>query len=679
MRIRSIARFVMAASFAPLGAGWAGADIELSVVSTAPARPHFVAAGLGTTFVISARNTGLLPATVSLTIRNSAGPSAAWQALLFQADPLFLRVGNGSDQIVVTIPALRNVRAVAQLTAGPSLVDGAGGGAVVSAWRQGTLRSSLELRATVRNRPKIYYVAIDGGGRRYLDLNRKGTRFDGSGERLMPRALSFTSRGARMSSASSVLPAVTDPNHTAALTGSWAGTVGLYSVDYQYLGLDAEGDPVMEQGSRDLLRWGPDGERVQTVFDVNKDPASGGAASTYNAIISGKVWLAELFRDGAVDLVVHGKDYPDYVPAPRSYRLGDPPSDDDADQDQEGTNPGPPALRHQWSLGTAFFGSFPGEFPEDRWIAEAAIRIIQAEDPDVLYVDLANSDSAQHIFGAADRPDEWVDPGTPDLLWDDENIYNPKANRDPVLDVMHEADWDFGLIADTLDSRHALGRSFLVLLSDHGLITAMNDTLDPGQVLLESGFTDNDIERMSNRGEMSFLALADPSKSRQVEAVLEAYPAFDPVEGKMVNPFIVINREEMDSGIDNVEGPFAKDAVPGNREGELYSEWCIDVPALDNSKARWPDLFVFTRSHFRTVLSTSSLSSSSLSGTPMTGVHGSRRSAEVILVMSGPGIQPGVYGSEASLADIAPTLYRLLGVTAPGNVNGRVLDEILGR
>ena len=63
----------------------------------------------------------------------------------------------------------------------------------------------------------------------------------------------------------------------------------------------------------------------------------------------------------------------------------------------------------------------------------------------------------------------------------------------------------------------------------------------------------------------------------------------------------------------------------------------------------------------------------------MTGVHGSRRSAEVILVMSGPGIQPGVYGSEASLADIAPTLYRLLGVTAPGNVNGRVLDEILGR
>jgi arylsulfatase A-like enzyme len=117
----------------------------------------------------------------------------------------------------------------------------------------------------------------------------------------------------------------------------------------------------------------------------------------------------------------------------------------------------------------------------------------------------------------------------------------------------------------------------------------------------------------------------------------------------------------------------------GNREGELYSEWSIDVPDTDNSKVRWPDLFIFTRHHFRTVMSGGSLSSPSGSGTPMNGVHGSRDSAEVVLMMSGPGIARGIYGGEASLADIAPTLYRLLGVSAPGNVNGRVLDEILSR
>jgi predicted AlkP superfamily pyrophosphatase or phosphodiesterase len=676
MRIRSITQFVTACLFLSLGAGRVWADIELAAVSTAPARPHFVTAGLATTFVVSVWNTGLLSATASLNIRSAGGPPGGWQALLFEADPLFRPIGSGSAQLVVTIPALRKVRVLAKLTASPALLDGVDGGAVVDAWRQGSFRAALELHARVRNRPKVYYVAIDGCGRRYLDLNRSGMHFDG-GQRLMPRAWSFAARGARMTNASSVLPAVTDPNHTAALTGSWTGTTGLYSVAYQYLGQDEQGDPVMVMGSRDLLRWGPDGQRVQTVFDVNKDPANGGASSTFNAFISGKVWLAELFRDGAMDLVADGKDYPDYVPAPQPYRLGDPPSDDDAEQDHEGTNAGAPATRHLSAPGSRLFGSLPGSFPDDRWIAEATVRIIQAEDPDVLYVDLANSDTAQHIFGAADRPEEWVDPGTPGSLWDDENIYNRNANRDPVLDVMHEADWDFGLIADTLDARQALDRSFLVLLSDHGLTTTSNKLLDPGKILLDNGIVDTDIARMSTRGDMGFIALNDPAKSARIEATLESYQVFDPVDGNMMNPFIVINREEMDSGIDNVEGPFAKDGIAGNRLGELYSEWSIDVPDADNSKVRWPDLFIFTRNHFGTVLSPSSLSSGTGSGTPLNGVHGSRRSAEVVLILSGPGIQPGLYGSETSLADIAPTLYRLLAVAAPGNVNGRVLDEIL--
>jgi hypothetical protein len=35
--------------------------------------------------------------------------------------------------------------------------------------------------------------------------------------------------------------------------------------------------------------------------------------------------------------------------------------------------------------------------------------MIAAEDPDVLYVILAESDTSQHTFGAADRPEE-TDP-----------------------------------------------------------------------------------------------------------------------------------------------------------------------------------------------------------------------------------------------------------------------------
>src|SRR6185312_17232859 len=136
-----------------------------------------------------------------------------------------------------------------------------------------------------------------------------------------------------------------------------------------------------------------------------------------------------------------------------------------------------------------------------------------------------------------------------------------RANRDPVLDVVHEADWDFGLVVDVLESRQTLDRSFVVLLSDHGLTTVMNTPsteLNPGAVLLDAGVSESDVEWIANRGEWSFLALTDPSKSRHIESILEAYEVFDPVQRTMVKPYIVINREEMDSGVDGVVGRFAE-------------------------------------------------------------------------------------------------------------------------
>src|SRR5207245_4039238 len=139
---------------------------------------------------------------------------------------------------------------------------------------------------------------------------------------------------------------------------------------------------------------------------------------------------------------------------------------------------------------------------------------------------------------------------------DDMNIYSPRANRDPVLDVLHEADGDFGLIADVLDSRHVLDRSFVTLLSDHGLLTEMNTAataLDPGRILLDNGITESDVEWLSNRGETGFIVLKDPTKRSRIESILQAYEVLDPVSGVLVRPFIVINRDDVDSGIYDVE------------------------------------------------------------------------------------------------------------------------------
>lgn len=64
-------------------------------------------------------------------------------------------------------------------------------------------------------------------------------------------------------------------------------------------------------------------------------------------------------------------------------------------------------------------------------------------------------------------------------------------------------------------------------------------------------------------------------------------------------------------------------------------------------------------------------------GTPFVGHHGSRSTADVLLGMSGPGIQTGRFDPPASLAAIVPTLYRLLGLSVPAHVDGKVLDPIL--
>jgi predicted AlkP superfamily pyrophosphatase or phosphodiesterase len=678
MRVRWLAVAAVAHfSFAP-AARVMGADVELAVVGSAPARPHFVSAGTSTTFVVAARNASALPVAVSVSI-DVSGPAGGWQASVSEADRLFRPVGTAAGQIELTVAPGGMTHLLARVAASPALGEGAESVSVVRAFAAGAPPASVELISRVRNRPKIYYIAIDGCGRGYLSLDRKGRLYDGTVERLMPRAWSFAARSARLAAASSVLPAVTDPNHAAALTGSWSGTLGIFSVLRHFVGDDADGRPVLANNSRDMLRWGYDGQRVRSVFDVNKDPASGGSPSTFHAIVTGKNWIAELFRDEAIDLVVHGKDYPDYVPRPQPYRLGDPPSDGDAELDREGTSLGPWGIKHLFSLEAGLIGSQPSTFPEDRWIAEAAARVVQADDPDVLYVNLASSDEAQHVFGAADRPEEWSDRGTPNILWDDESVYNRKGNRDPVLDVVHEADLDFGLLLDVLQARQALDRSFVTLLSDHGLKTAMDTSsppLDPGAVLLEGGLLESDVERMVNRGELADFRFSDPAKAAVAEALLESYEVFDPVEQEMVNPFIVINRHEMDGGADGAGRAFIADGVLGNRKGELYSEWNIDAPAA-GGKILWPDLFLYTRRHFRTKISTRV--SSSGDGVPLHGIHGGPGTTNVLLLASGPGIRPGVYTAPASLADIAPTLYHLLGVAAPANVDGRVLDEILER
>lgn len=53
------------------------------------------------------------------------------------------------------------------------------------------------------------------------------------------------------------------------------------------------------------------------------------------------------------------------------------------------------------------------------------------------------------------------------------------------------------------------------------------------------------------------------------------------------------------------------------------------------------------------------------------------RTINGILILNGPGIKKGVEIKDAELIDVAPTILRLMGVTVPADMDGKVLERVL--
>jgi hypothetical protein len=61
--------------------------------------------------------------------------------------------------------------------------------------------------------------------------------------------------------------------------------------------------------------------------------------------------------------------------------------------------------------------------------------------------------------------------------------------------------------------------------------------------------------------------------------------------------------------------------------------------------------------------------------TPKQGYH----DPAGVLIVSGPGVRPGVEIEDCTTLDLAPTMLRLLGLPVPDHMTGRVLEELLER
>jgi len=188
-----------------------------------------------------------------------------------------------------------------------------------------------------------------------------------------------------------------------------------------------------------------------------------------------------------------------------------------------------------------------------------------------------------------------------------------------------------------LDARGAWAWTTLLVVSDHGM-TAVNETLDAGQVLREAGID----ARVIQGGSFAHVHLRDPSRRAEAVAALEA--------------------------VDGVRAT-ASDTVPEalhyrlpRRTGDVVA--FTDPPRMlsraSGRLSRWTRLSgAFGRS---------------------TGTHGydPQRFPDMhgVLLAQGRGVPAGARLGRVRAVDVAPTVTRLLGIDPPADAEGVAIPEL---
>jgi arylsulfatase A-like enzyme len=303
---------------------------------------------------------------------------------------------------------------------------------------------------------------------------------------------------------------------------------------------------------------------------------------------------------------------------------------------------------------------------------DSSLRVLDVQDPDIMFILMAGTDDAGHMVGAAWDPSAWDDRGTPST-WDDVNRINPACVREEMLDAVRESDTLFGNLTASLQQRGILEDVYIVLVSDHGMVSSSPHRLDVGKLLEAHGYSNKDDFNANAGGPIGlFFGVADEEKAN-FEWVLENGPSIAP--GLDRNPWVVINRAEMRTGID------AQTGIQFGEPDELYSEFFVEHNTGATDMAKWPDFLMLFQDysqivplHFESTMG----EEESLAGEAFNGAHGFLLTQPSVLVMSGPGVPQGhVNSAPVHVNDIAPTLYDLLGWPVPPHVRGSTLPDVI--
>ncbi|MBX2864638.1 MAG: alkaline phosphatase family protein [Leptolyngbyaceae cyanobacterium MAG.088] len=547
------------------------------------------------------------------------------------------------------------------------------------------LGTSTTLNAPDVQTEPLIIIALDALNPAYVNLDRYATGLGSEGDWLMPNLQGFREQSAYWENAKAWAPYVTDNNHLNAVAGTNPGLTGTYNVNFQAIEWGPRG--VQTPDIHIANARYPDGTPVQTIFDLFETVTNGDATTAY---IAGKDWVGDSYianeenpDRNVVDFSVTGSRprYQDPFGEPNYY--DNPETDADAEWDPESRN----QVRSSNLLnGNVDDGGAGGSHPSDHWIADEALQILRNDQPDVIYILMAQLDQSQHALGSLvineDGLPEWdIGPrprGIPDEVFEERYTYvNPVNNElymEPIVDAIWDTDQAFGDLMAGIEQIKTdipgyLDNANIVVLSDHNMVTHQDQGGLRGATSIKDILTDNGID-VSGRGALDVVSNgstgyvflrpdADISLIDQVDDILGDYTLVNPETGQSEVPWDIVTRDEMITGRPDL-----------NLEPmELYHQYYAD-------EGIWPHLFLFAKNGWQFPLEKEGRD---FSGTLLKGAHGSNDSDDILMAIQGMGLPVGTYSSPVRISDIGTTAMEYYDLPIPyDGLVGNDLHDFLG-
>ncbi|HTY26229.1 MAG TPA: alkaline phosphatase family protein [Desulfomonilaceae bacterium] len=559
------------------------------------------------------------------------------------------------------------------------------------------------LGSVVNNQEKLIFIAIDALNPKYFQLDAKGLPGGSEGNWLMPNVHAFLKRSMWYRNAKCYLPAATDMNHLNALAGTSSGQTGIISVWAQPSRWNESGEVVIQPTSMSFAK-DDKGRPVDTLFHAWKRRWP----NSKTLLITGKAWVGEMFRDNpagsGIDILVTGVNHPDYLKDPEGGSFAHPATDKNAACDPASTNlgfwGGPMRLSEvmtrlytgQGSLLTWQMEHFPNHFPQDRWIVDSTLEIFRRENPDVAYIIMAQCDDAGHCIGSAWDSSEFVDavpPYKPPVGCENKPEYQLVSGRNKLLfkeaalNVIRDVDIQFGRLIDGLGKQGVLGRSRIILLSDHGsenhlytedfLSTDCKSILENAGIVEKGGILEK--QTMYAFSVSSYGALywrrAHKDRVSGAKAALLAHRALNPQTGTMECPWWVLDRDDMKNGVEGLCLP-----------GELYHNYYVDI---DKEKTLiWPDLIILAKNGWQIPVYNGQIPNVGRKVPTWwppwrvyNGGHGSVDTLPIVAAVMVPGGKTGVSDRPIRIADLGITAAALFGLELKSTTIGEDLSKDL--